>query len=175
MHADPSAGDGSQEIAATRAALLRRAYEGEIIGCAMYGEMLDGNAYPETTALRLLYDIERITADALAPLITRYGVPVSDDDAAREGRRLAATLAGRPWKEMWMDVIRLADDYLTDFRLLVDVLDGEEAAVGRQVVAHEEALIAFAHHEIDEAGDALAPLEDYRRRYAVNPPSLSVN
>jgi hypothetical protein len=66
---------------------------------------------------------------------------------------------------MWAEVIRLADDYLKDFRRLADVLDGDDAAVGRQVVEHEEALIAFADREITNALDALAPLEEYRRRY----------
>lgn len=151
---------------ATRAALLRRAYEGEIIGCAMYEQMIADPSYTNTEALQLLYDIERVTADALKPLVIRYAVPVTEDEAEREGRRIADTLAGQPWKSMWAEVIRLADDYLTDFKRLAAVLDGDDAAVGRQVVQHEEALIEFAHREINNADDALAPLHDYRRRYA---------
>ncbi|WP_396910560.1 hypothetical protein [Mycolicibacterium sp.] len=148
-----------------RAELLRRAYEGEIIGCAMYQEMLDDPACVENEALPLLFDIERLTADALKPLITRYGVAVSEDAASTEGRRLAASVARRPWKEMWTEVTRLADAYLDDFRRLADVLDGDDAVIGRQVVEHEEALIAFARREIDGLPDASAPLHDYLRRY----------
>ena len=79
---------------ATRAALLRRAYEGEIIGCAMYEQMIADPSYTNTEALQLLYDIERVTADALKPLVIRYAVPVTEDEAEREGRRIADTLAG---------------------------------------------------------------------------------
>jgi hypothetical protein len=79
-----------------RAELLRRAYEGEIIGCAMYREMIANPTHAEKGTLELLYVIERITADALEPLITRYNVTVSVDAATREGRRLAASLEGDP-------------------------------------------------------------------------------
>lgn len=156
----------SPTAASQRAALLQRAFEGEIIGCALYDRMIGDPAYPKKDALELLYAIERMTADALEPLIVRYDVAVSEESATREGRQVAEALAGRPWKDMWTEVTRLADDYLTDFRCLADLLDGDEAAVGVQVVEHEEALIAFAHREIADDPDALAPLRDYRRRYA---------
>jgi hypothetical protein len=159
-------GESAPTAESTRAALLRRAYEGEIIGCAMYDRMVDDPSYPNKEALQLLYVVERMTADALQPLIARYEVAVSEESATHEGHRLAATLAGRPWKEMWSEVIALADDYLSDFRRLADVLEGDEATIGAQVVEHEEALIAFARREIDDDPGALTPLRDYRRRYA---------
>lgn len=150
---------------ALRAALLRRAYEGEVIGCAMYQALMKTAADPNSAALQLLYDLERITADALRPLIRRHQVEVSETAATKEGRRLAQSLAARPWKEMWQETISLAEDYLTDFHRLVDALEDDEAAIGQQVLEHEEALIAFAHREIDGAPDATAPLHDYLQRY----------
>lgn len=132
----------------------------------MYRQLLNDASYPNAEALQLLYDIERITADALKPLVLRYAVPVTEGDAERDGLRIADELAGQPWKAMWSEVIRLADDYLGDFKLLAAVLHGDDAIVGRQVVEHEEALIEFAHREINDSDDALAPLQEYRRRYA---------
>lgn len=160
--------DTPVDDAALRARLLRRAYEGEIIGCAMYDHMAKNPAYPKKDALHLLYTVERVTADALEPLISRYDVAVDEQSATREGHRLADELAGRPWKEMWAEVTRLADDYLADFRRLAAILEGDEAGIGIQVVEHEEALIAFARREIDDDPEALEPLRDYYRRYASN-------
>ncbi len=111
-------------------------------------ELIARHSSDHAEPLQLLYDIERLTADALVPLMQHYQVAVSDDAADQEGRRLGAELVTRPWKSMWNEVIRLADDYLSDFNRLPDVLDEPYAAVGRQVVEHEEALIAFAHLEI---------------------------
>lgn len=164
--AEPFDEAASPTAASRRAALLRRAFEGEIIGCAMYDRMIGDPAYPKKDALRLLYVVERMTADALEPLIVRHGVTVTEESAASEGRQLADALAGRPWKDMWTEVTRLADDYLTDFRRLATLLEGDDAVIGVQVVEHEEALIAFAQREIADDPDALAPLQDYRRRYA---------
>ncbi|OBC15391.1 hypothetical protein A5784_02985 [Mycobacterium sp. 852013-50091_SCH5140682] len=166
MRSDNLLDETSDDAASVREALLCRAYEGEIIGCAMYDRMVSDPAYPKKDALHLLYVVERITAEALEPLITRYHVAVDNESATREGHQLAAALSGQPWKDMWAKVIRLADDYLSDFRRLADVLDGDDAAVGRQVVEHEEALIAFANREIADALDPLAPLVEYQRRYA---------
>lgn len=154
------------DTAELRATLLRRAYEGETIGCAMYQAMIDDPSFTEKEALRRLYVIERVTADALKPLVDRYQVTVDEEAALAEGRRLAAGLHGSPWKQMWIEVTRLADDYLVDFKHLAEVLDGDDAAVGRQVVEHEEALLAFARAEVDDEPDAQAPLTDYLRRYA---------
>ena len=160
-----STNNADTDTAELRATLLRRAYEGEIIGCAMYDALLNDPSHPEKQALEKLYIIERITADALKPLLVRYQVSFCEDTATTEGRRLAESLQGRPWQEMWTEVTRLADDYLDDFKRLADVLDGEDAAIGRQVVNHEEALIAFARREVDGVPDASAPLDDYLRRY----------
>lgn len=148
-----------------RNALLCRAYEGEIIGCAMYQELIARHSSDHAEPLQLLYDIERLTADALVPLIQHYQVAVSEEAADQEGRRLGAGLVTRPWKSMWNEVIRIADDYLRDFNRLPDVLDEPHAAVGRQVVEHEEALIAFAHLEIADNPEALLPRHDYLHRY----------
>lgn len=149
-----------------RAKLLRRAYEGEIIGCAMYQAMIDDPTHADKEALRRLHVIERVTADALKPLLDRYEVTVCEDTATTKGRRLSASLRGSPWEQMWIEVIQLADDYLDDFKRLAEVLDGDEAAIGRQVIEHEEALIAFARAEVDGEPNASAPLDDYLRRYA---------
>ncbi|OMB79430.1 hypothetical protein [Mycolicibacterium conceptionense] len=170
MKTDPTSAGETPGTTNERAALLRRAYEGELIGCAMYQQMVDGRSHSNTEVLQLLYEIERITADALQPLIVRHALTVSEAEAEREGRRIADSLAGKPWKSMWAEVIQLADEYLTDFKRLTAVLEGEEAAVGRQVVEHEEALIEFAHGEIKGSADALAPLWAYHRRYAAQQP-----
>lgn len=146
-------------------ALLRRAYEGEIVGAAMYEELIARRISDHGQALKLLYDIERITANALAPLIEQFGIEVSVDRATEEGHQLGISLTDKPWKSMWTEVIRLADDYLGDFSRLAEILTGPHAAVGRQLVEHEEALLAYAHREIADDPDALAPLHHYLNRY----------
>jgi hypothetical protein len=67
MRSDDVLSETSGDATSVRDALLRRAYEGEIIGCAMYDRMISDPAYPKKDALHLLYVVERITADALEP------------------------------------------------------------------------------------------------------------
>ncbi|KAA0084542.1 hypothetical protein CIW52_11110 [Mycolicibacterium sp. P9-64] len=167
--------DAWEDDVALRAGLLRRAYEGEIIGCAMYREMMSASNHPNSRALQLLYSIERVTADALKPMITRYEIAVAEDASVTEGIELGKRLVGRSWDDMWRETIRLAEDYLDDFNRLSEVLKSEDIALGVQVVEHEEALIAFARREIDGDPDATAPLEDYLRRYPPSAGSINAN
>lgn len=165
MQANQQAQQKDSEDVDLRNALLRRAYEGEIIGCAMYRGLIARRGKDHRRALELLYDIERLTADALAPLIGHYGVAVSEENATREGQQLGVSLFDQPWKSMWTEVSRLAADYLRDFNRLANALDEPHTAIGRQVVEHEEALIDFARREIADDPDSLAPLYDYLNRY----------
>ncbi|MGW5149417.1 hypothetical protein [Rhodococcus koreensis] len=150
-----------------RVAIIRKALEGEIIGCAMYREMVDHTSGANKTPLELLYELERVTAEALETVAARYEVAVDRDAATAEGLKLAAELLEQPWETMWSEIIGLADDYLGYFQHLAAALEGtESAAVGRQAVEHEEALIEFARREVGKASDPHAPLLDYLSRYA---------
>lgn len=152
---------------AVRDALIRRAYEGEITGCALYRTMITGEMLGSHDVLPLLYEVERITAEALEPVVARFDVSVDPDAAAAEGVRLAAEFSDVSWNAMWESIVELADDYLLDFYRLETALEGHEfAAVARQVVEHEEAQIEFARRELRNHPDPTEPLRSYLCRYS---------
>ncbi|OUS95069.1 hypothetical protein [Rhodococcus sp. NCIMB 12038] len=150
-----------------RDAMIRKALEGEIVGCAMYREMIVHTQGVNKAPLELLFELERVTAAALEPVAARYGVAVDRDAATAEGLQLASELLEQPWETMWSNITGLAEDYLGYFQRLATALEGtDSAAAGRQAVEHEEALIEFARREVGKASDPHGPLLDYLSRYA---------
>jgi hypothetical protein len=148
-----------------RNALLRESFEGEVLGCAMYDAMVASAVGNRKATLQLLHELERVTVEALEPLMSRYGVEADVDAVVGRGRHLADELMVHPWVEMWHEVVRLADKYLGVFTRLAELLDPDDARVGAQVVAHEKALIEFAGREIDGDADSVEPLRQYLQRY----------
>ena len=71
--------------------LLAWAYRGELSGEAMFAALADlsGNA-DHAASLRVLAELERATAAAIAPLLRRYAVEGGDDERSR--RRPSARL-----------------------------------------------------------------------------------
>lgn len=145
-----------------RNALLRRAFEGEVTGSSMFAHMGSStNDDGYRTTLQMLETVERITAAALLPLLERCGVTADQHGAAERGTRLAHDLIGRPWTEVWTEVLPLARAELRHFERMRDLLDESDQGVGTQVVEHESALIDFAEREIAGSTDALQPLRRY--------------
>jgi len=161
------AGESTPVETQERDAMIRKALEGEITGCAMYRKMVKHTQGANRAPLELLYELERVTAQALETVAARYEVAVDREAATAEGLKLASDLLNRSWETMWASIIELADDYLGHFQRLAAALERtESAAAGRQAVEHEDAVIEFARREVGKASDSHAPLLDYLARYA---------
>jgi hypothetical protein len=163
---------GGDPAKKSRDELLRISYEGELIGVALYTN-LAAEAPPERQEpLVLLRDLEALTANAMEPLISEYGVIIDHDKARDDGNRLARQLAGVTWKQMWTDVTALADEYLAEFTALEKTLRDTHPAIGRQVVDHENALLEFARRELDDRDDSLEPLWNHMATYCAPAPEF---
>lgn len=156
--------DNNEE--AERAALLIRSYEGELIGSAMYEKLMHFHTGRQREALELLRDMEQVTAEALSSLIEKYSVIVDPEKSRLQGLALAEKLKDREWKDMWRDVVELADDYLDDFRRLEELLGANDSRIGRQVVEHETTMIEFAKKECADDQDAAQLLREHLHQYS---------
>ncbi|MGV8873472.1 MAG: hypothetical protein ACOH2Q_13165 [Rhodococcus sp. (in: high G+C Gram-positive bacteria)] len=146
--------------------LLQHAFEGEVVGYSMFTHMglaTDDDAC--RTTLQLLEAVERATAAALLPVLERYDVAADQDGAAERGKRFADDLIGRPWTEIWAEILPLARAELCDLERLSELLDEEDERVGTQVVEHESALIDFAERVIAGTADATRQLRRYLNHF----------
>lgn len=142
--------------------LLRAAYEGEIIGEAMYLSLEKLAATgSQRHAARLLAQLEKETGDTLLSVMTRHGIPFDRDSAWQQGEAFTRDSMNEGWEAYFKKVAPLAEAALADMKRLHELSDEIDRAATGRLVAHEEAFLEFVRHEIAGSPDSALPLEEY--------------
>ncbi len=133
-----------------------RAYQGEVLGEALFGRLAERFEGPEHAAkLRVLSVLERRTREAIVPSLQRAGISTDPDP---EMATLAASLAA---VEMgWTDFLSATETITAQYIPLyqrIGELDPSEREASELLVAHEAALRSFARAEV--AGDTAGSLD----------------
>jgi hypothetical protein len=147
---------------ATRDTLLRNAYEGEIIGEAMYAHLagIAEDGY-QRQAARLAADVERATAELLLPLIARHGVEVDPDRAKQIGIDFTNDNIPQGWTNYFAMIQPLAEKALVGMERLHQLSDEADESATERLVAHERALLEFIRRDLAGAADPLEPLQTF--------------
>lgn len=141
------------------AELVRRAYEGEVLGVALFGRLVGEE--PDRERARRLFAVQLLeeqTLGAARRLADDLGVAVSDGDAAQIGAGVADALLPMAWPERMRAVSGATGGY-RDLYEQLEAATGvaEHASVG-QLRAHERALHRFAAAEADGDRNAVEHL-----------------
>jgi hypothetical protein len=128
-------------------ALWVRAYQGEVLGEALFERIADTLDDPALASkMRVLSTLERKTKEAIAPSLRRAGLPTDPDPAMLT---LADALAEGV---SWADFLAATESITAEFIPLyerIGELDPAERLASELLVAHEAALRAFARAELD--------------------------
>ena len=132
-----------------------RAYQGEVLGEALFGRIADRLDDPDHAAkMRVLSTLERKTKEAIAPSLERAGLSTEPDP---EMLTLADALAvDMPWSEFLAATQSITEQYIPLY-VRIGELDPSEQPASDLLVAHEAALRAFARAEL--AGDTATSLD----------------
>jgi hypothetical protein len=132
-----------------------RAYQGEVLGEALFGRIADRLDDPDRAAkMRVLSTLERKTKEAIAPALERAGLSTEPDP---EMITLADALAvDMPWNEFLAATQSITEQYIPLY-VRIGELDPSEQPASDLLVAHEDALRAFARAEL--AGDTARSLD----------------
>lgn len=135
------------------ATLVRRAYEGEVLGEALFGALVASWSVAEQRRkLAGAWMLEAQTRDAVARLAADMGVTLgAATDQAEAGRQAAASMAAMPWPDMMGAIAGATANYRSLYAELRDAAPDPEHPVLAELLRHEEALNAFAAAEV--AGD----------------------
>jgi hypothetical protein len=135
--------------------LWTRAYQGEVLGEALFGCIADRLRDPERAAkMRVLSTLERKTKEAIVPSLERAGISTEPDP---EMLALADTLAvDVEWSEFLAATQSITEQYIPLYERIGE-LDPSEQPASVLLVAHEAALRAFARAEL--AGDTATSLD----------------
>ncbi len=131
------------------AELWVRAYQGEVLGEALFANIADTLDDPEQARkMRVLSKLEQRTKEAIAPALERAGI---DTDPDPEMFTLAGALSQDiAWDAFLQATQSITEQYIPLYQRIGE-LDPSEQAASDLLVAHEAALRAFARAEL--AGD----------------------
>ena len=153
----PPAGEPIFSDADDVATLWVKAYQGEVFGQALFegiADLVDDDE--RARKLRVLGTLERRTKEQVAPAVARAGVSTDPDpDQLALAEALAPGLAA-DWEQLMASVGPVTDQFLPLYARIGELDPGESAAAA-VLVAHEEALAAFARAEL--AGDGAHSLD----------------
>jgi hypothetical protein len=133
--------------------LLLDAYNGEVLGEALFRAFAARESGDRAVKLRVLERIEGTTATQLRPLVDAAGVDVDAEDEATvraQGREIGS--AAIEWDAFVRGLHDALPSYLANFvRLRTMATDANDPALVA-LVAHEQAINAFA--ELELAGNS---------------------
>ena len=138
------------------------AYQGEVLGEALFGALVSRQSDPERGhQLEVLTMLERATKELAEPVLERRGLPRGDSASSIEmGRELAAGVADVPWDDFLRSFEPVTSQFLAKYRRLVELaVDETELAVAHAYVDHEQALMVFVRRALgEEPGEPLEPI-----------------
>jgi hypothetical protein len=147
-------------VAAELENLLRKAFEGEVLGETFFGCLADAAENDEQRAkLDALRHLEASTKELLRPVLERHGVPTDEDACRRTGQTLAEAAASMSWHELLATLAPATADYVAVYMQLRTLVTDDEREMVDNLVAHEAALCEFCRLELGgEGGRSVDPI-----------------
>ncbi|HTV95216.1 MAG TPA: amidohydrolase family protein [Steroidobacteraceae bacterium] len=132
---------------------LTAAYQGELIGEALYRELSRRAAdRDQQIKLRAIAEVERATHRRLRPIADRLLIGAAEADCQPIVERRAQQIARLGWPEFIDMALRDWPPYIERFEALRALAPAGDAAAVQWLVDHEVALVKFASVEKDAMG-----------------------
>lgn len=139
---------------------LLQYYEEEISGEAYFYALTEH--FAEREKIIMLARIERDAAQAVEPLLQKYGLkPRRESVLKNEGLSHVELHKSYSWAEFMAYIVERYPGYLDQFRALEQMAPPEDLAALNDLTGHEIAVIEFARRELARDPDSLAPLHQY--------------
>lgn len=141
---------------------LLRAYEEEVEGEAWYRALAQRMTQPRhKEKMLLLAAVERATAEAMRPLIDRYGLTPAPREALVATGQAQAARGAQDWGTLLDQMTESFPGYVDDFKEIEAMGPAEDQPYLVLMTAHEIAAIDFLHLEAKGDPDSTAPLLDF--------------
>ena len=137
-----------------------KAYQGEVLGEALFDRMADQIDDEEHKAkMRVLAELERRTKESIAPALERAGLSTEPDPESLSTAEALSGAASTPWNDLLATFEPITSQFCAMYRRIGE-LDPSESKASELLVAHELALRNFARAEI--AGDTATSLDQIK-------------
>ena len=138
-------------------------YEEEIMGEAYFYGL--AKYFDESESLVLLARVERRAAEAICPLLRKYGLTPRDESVLKiEGESHVEPHRSYTWSGLMQYIVKRYPGYLEEFNALEQMAPEEDLHALGILADHEVVVIEFAKMEIANDPNSLAPLHEYLRQ-----------
>ena len=139
---------------------LLKYFEDEISGEAYFYGLAEHFVEHEKTIL--LARVERRAAEAVRPLLHKYGLEPREESVIHDqGKGFVHLHQCYSWREFMTHIIKRYPGYLDDFAGLENLAPAEDLPALNILTEHEVAVIDFAKMELAGNPDSLLPLNRY--------------
>lgn len=144
---------------------LCKYYEEEVEGEAYFHAIAERSEQPEQRRkMTLLAEVEALAAEAVQPLILKYGLLPSKRDSLVALGQSEAGRASVQWSEQIAEMSRTFPGYVDDFKALEAMAPPEDLPRLKLLTEHEAAAIEFLNRECAGKADSEKPLLQYLGR-----------
>ena len=139
---------------------LLRYFEDEVSGEAYFYGLAE--YFVERKKTILLARVERRAAEAVRPLLHKYGLEPREESVIHDqGKGYVKKHQSYSWHEFMTYIIKRYPGYLDDFKGLENMAPAEDLPALNILTDHEVAVIEFAKMELAGNPDSLLPLNRY--------------
>ena len=135
--------------------LLKKSWEGEVLGHSFFSALID--AMPADHRMwELLTALEATTGALVAPVARSHGIEIDDAALVEGGTGFAQSAVDQGRDALFKQTLEVVADFMTSYQELTGLLAEDETWLGRELVAHEEALAHYIECELagEPGGDA---------------------
>jgi len=140
--------------------------EEEISGEVYFARLAEFFCGRERQALLMLASVEAVTAEAIRPLLGRYGLGMADPEKLQAaGLAEADRRQGRTWTQLIEEMATTFPAFVDEFECIERLAPPEDKEFMRILVEHEVAAVSFAKLEARSDPVSLRPLEEFLGRH----------
>lgn len=150
--------------------LLKKSWEGEVLGRSFFAGLCE--VMPDDRPMwELLTGLESTMEALVGPVGEKHGIQL--DRAALEEAGSTATLtAPEGGRELlFKETLEVVAKYLILYRELTDLLPDDEAWIGRELIAHEQALAYYIAKELAGEPGGEAKVAEFLSRHGADIPA----
>ncbi len=138
---------------------LMELYQGELLGEVVFEQLLDSFPQPELQhKLATLLQLETETKARLRPVLMAHGLPLTEQDNARDkGLQMAQALKDLTWEQMMSTIAKDLVPVVERYRQIAAAAPEPYRQIADAMVVHEQSLVDFATLEL--SGDSARSLD----------------
>lgn len=152
--------------------LLKKSWEGEVLGESFFA-VLTGVLPDDRGMWELLTVLESTMGGLVEPVASQHGIQIDSEALKASGKSFAEASAGGARDAIFQELLTVVGGFLETYQELTGLLADDEAWLGRELVAHEQALAYYVEHELAGQGGGEAKVVDFLTRHGTEIPTMA--